>query len=184
LAKTATAAALAKGMTASASTTTLIKGALKIMAWSKMKTATATAVILILATGGTIIVRHQTKSPPNLSVSLDKTLFVNAGYQTPEKTMQTMLWSMLQGDSEAYLACCTEEERARREKVWAGISKDDLSAKGRKELSGVTGVEILNQTKISGNDQILTVRLVGTGNTEKMQFSKVGGEWKFAREIH
>jgi len=37
LAKTATAAALSKGATASASTLTLIKGALKIMAWTKAK---------------------------------------------------------------------------------------------------------------------------------------------------
>jgi len=183
LAKTATVAALTKGVTASASTTTLIKGALKIMAWSKMKTATATAVILILATGGTMIVRHQTKPLPELPAPLDRASFVNAGYQTPEKTMQTMLWSMTQGDSDAYLACCTDEERSRREKVWAGMSKDALSAKAQKELAGVTGAEILDQTNISASDRIITVHLVGTGNTEKMQFSKVGTEWKFAREV-
>jgi len=184
LAKSVTAAALAKGVTAPASTTTLIKGALKIMAWSKMKTATATAVILILATGGTMIVRHQTKPLPELPAPLDRASFVNAGYQTPEKTMQTMLWSMTLGDSDAYLACCTDEERARREKVWAGMSKDALSAKAQKELAGVTGAEILDQTNISASDRIITVHLVGTGNTEKMQFSKVGTEWKFAREVH
>ena len=184
LAKTATAAALAKGVTASVSTSTLIKGALKIMAWSKVKTATVTAAILILATGGTIIVRHEIKRSPSRPALLDKSLFINAGYQTPEKTMQTMLWAMDQGDSDAYLACCTPEERARREKVWAGKSKDDLSAKSKKELAGVTGAEILDQANISGNDQVLTIRLAGTGNTEKMQFSKVGDDWKFAREVH
>ena len=39
LAKSVTAMAIAKGAAASASTLTLIKGALKIMAWTKMKTA-------------------------------------------------------------------------------------------------------------------------------------------------
>ena len=39
LAKTVTAVAIAKGAAASGSTLTLIKGALKIMAWTKMKTA-------------------------------------------------------------------------------------------------------------------------------------------------
>ena len=51
LAKTISAAALAKGAAASASTLTLIKGALKIMAWTKMKTAIVTGAIVLFAAG-------------------------------------------------------------------------------------------------------------------------------------
>jgi uncharacterized protein (TIGR03435 family) len=51
LANTVTAAAVAKGATASTSTLTLIKGALKIMAWTKVKTAIAAGVVVLLATG-------------------------------------------------------------------------------------------------------------------------------------
>jgi RNA polymerase sigma factor (sigma-70 family) len=51
LANSVTAAAVAKGATASTSTVTLIKGALKIMAWTKVKTAIATGVVVLLATG-------------------------------------------------------------------------------------------------------------------------------------
>ena len=43
LAKSVTAVAIAKGAAASASTLTLIKGALKIMAWTKAKTAIVAA---------------------------------------------------------------------------------------------------------------------------------------------
>jgi RNA polymerase sigma factor (sigma-70 family) len=56
LAKSVTAIALAKGATASASTLTLIKGALKIMAWTKMKTAAVAVVAVIVATGTTTLV--------------------------------------------------------------------------------------------------------------------------------
>jgi RNA polymerase sigma factor (sigma-70 family) len=49
LAKTTTAVALAKGATASLSTLTLIKGALKIMAWTKAKTAIAVGVVALIA---------------------------------------------------------------------------------------------------------------------------------------
>ncbi|HUB86802.1 MAG TPA: sigma-70 family RNA polymerase sigma factor [Verrucomicrobiae bacterium] len=55
LAKTATAVALAKGATASLSTLTLIKGALKLMAWTKMQTAMVTTAIVLLAAGTTTI---------------------------------------------------------------------------------------------------------------------------------
>ena len=51
LAKTTTAVALAKGATASASILTLIKGALKVMAWTKAKTAIIVGVGVLLATG-------------------------------------------------------------------------------------------------------------------------------------
>jgi RNA polymerase sigma factor (sigma-70 family) len=56
LAKSVTAVALAKGTTASTSTLTLIKGALKIMAWTKAKTAVVTGMGVLLAIGTTTVV--------------------------------------------------------------------------------------------------------------------------------
>ena len=52
LANTVAAMAAAKGAAASASTLTLIKGALKIMAWTKMKTAAVAGVAVLLTAGG------------------------------------------------------------------------------------------------------------------------------------
>jgi len=51
LAKTISTMAVAKGAAASASTLTLIKGALKIMAWTKVKTVTVIGVATILIVG-------------------------------------------------------------------------------------------------------------------------------------
>ncbi len=56
LAKSVTAVALAKGTTASISTLTLIKGALKVMAWTKAKTAIVVSVVVLAAAGGSTIV--------------------------------------------------------------------------------------------------------------------------------
>ena len=55
LAKTISAVAITKGATASLSTLTLIKGALKIMAWTKMKSAVVVAVAVLLAAGTTTV---------------------------------------------------------------------------------------------------------------------------------
>jgi len=55
LAQTISAAALAKGATAGSSTLTLVKGALKLMAWTKAKTAAVTGAVLILAAGTTTV---------------------------------------------------------------------------------------------------------------------------------
>jgi hypothetical protein len=67
LAKTATAVAITKGAAASGSTLTLIKGALKLMAWTKAKTAIVAGMGVLLAAGtATIAVNeftpHQTPS--------------------------------------------------------------------------------------------------------------------------
>ncbi len=56
LAKSVTAVAIAKGATASVSTLTLIKGALKIMAWTKTQTAIVAGVVVLLAAGTTTVV--------------------------------------------------------------------------------------------------------------------------------
>jgi hypothetical protein len=63
LAKAVTAIAVAKGAAASGSTLTLIKGALKIMAWSKAKTAIVVSACVLLTAGTTttIIIRNQEK---------------------------------------------------------------------------------------------------------------------------
>jgi uncharacterized protein (TIGR03435 family) len=67
LAKAVTAIAVTKGATAGISTLTLIKGALKIMAWTKAKTAVVTGVVVLLAAGTTTLTikeiqRHRTYS--------------------------------------------------------------------------------------------------------------------------
>ncbi|HTV43362.1 MAG TPA: sigma-70 family RNA polymerase sigma factor [Candidatus Sulfotelmatobacter sp.] len=61
LAQSVTVAAVAKGATASVSTLTLIKGTLKIMAWTKVKTAAvagAAALIILAGTATVIIYNH------------------------------------------------------------------------------------------------------------------------------
>ena len=56
LANTISAVALAKGAAAGGSTLALVKGALKIMAWTKAKMAAAVAVGVLLAAGTTTVV--------------------------------------------------------------------------------------------------------------------------------
>jgi RNA polymerase sigma factor (sigma-70 family) len=63
LAKSVTAVAIAKGATASASTLTLIKGALKIMAWTKAKTAIVAGACVLLAAGTTTITIYNAGRP-------------------------------------------------------------------------------------------------------------------------
>jgi len=58
LSKSITIVALTKGAAAGGSTLTLVKGALKIMAWTKAKTTVVAGVVVLLATVGTLGVIH------------------------------------------------------------------------------------------------------------------------------
>ena len=92
LGQTATTAALAKGATLSISTLTHIKGALKIMAWTKFKTAIAVGAVVIVAagltTGGIYLAKTSRPSPPP----------VFSGYATPEAALESIIWAAGTGD--------------------------------------------------------------------------------------
>jgi uncharacterized protein (TIGR03435 family) len=64
LAKTVTAVAIVKGSIAAASTLTLVKGALNLMAWTKIKTATCIGAV-ILAASTTVIALDDSFFNPN-----------------------------------------------------------------------------------------------------------------------
>jgi RNA polymerase sigma factor (sigma-70 family) len=69
LAQSVTALAVAKGAVAGGSTTTLINGALKIMAWTKIKFAVAVGAGVLLAAGGGAAIYALDQNPPPASAS-------------------------------------------------------------------------------------------------------------------
>ena len=79
LAKSVTAAALAKGAAASGSTLTLIKGALKLMAWSQAKTAVVVGAVVVLSAGTFTAVEKvvQARSAEHGKLILNKVLAAN-----------------------------------------------------------------------------------------------------------
>ena len=67
--KTISAVAVAKGSTASMSTLALVKGALKIMAWTKTKTAVVIGAGVLLTAGTTMVVVQRVLSPPTVAAN-------------------------------------------------------------------------------------------------------------------
>ena len=71
LAASVTATAGIKGAAVSSSTLTIIKGALKIMAWTKIKTAVAVGAAVLLATGTTVAVKNILPTKKHVAYSAD-----------------------------------------------------------------------------------------------------------------
>jgi RNA polymerase sigma factor (sigma-70 family) len=70
LAKTVTPVAIAKGSTATATTMTLVKGALKLMNWTRLKIAMATCVAILLAVGTTTLLAQHSSGPTGSTAAI------------------------------------------------------------------------------------------------------------------
>ena len=68
LANTISVVGIAKGAAASASTSTLVKGTLKFMAWAKVKTALVATTALILAAGTTTVIVKSSSHHPQVKL--------------------------------------------------------------------------------------------------------------------
>ncbi len=86
LAKTVTAVAIAKGAAASGSTIALIKGVLKIMAWTKAKTAIVVGVVTLLAAGTTTVTIKEIQKHKTYSWEVPRASF-DVLYKTPPQVM-------------------------------------------------------------------------------------------------
>jgi RNA polymerase sigma factor (sigma-70 family) len=85
LAKSVTAVAVAKGAAASGSTLALIKGALKLMAWAKAKTALGISLLLVTGTGTAIVKHSYFPSEPSYQGRRLSEWLVDVDYGQPQE---------------------------------------------------------------------------------------------------
>ena len=183
LAKTASAVALTKGATVSVSTLTLIKGALKVMAWSKAKTAIVVgAGILLVAGTATMIVQHQNRgmvSPKPQPIAAGETEFPKdswhfAGYSSPESVFMSCMWAVNNGDTNALLASVSPVERESLNR-----EQQIISAADRQSYAEMAGYRIVDKQIVSDDKVVLVVK-TGKEPSRKFLMERIGGEWKFA----
>src|SRR5581483_9033829 len=192
LIKTTTAVALAKGATASTSTLTIVKGTLKIMAWTKAKTAIAAGIgILLVVSIGTsttaLVAQHQHNT--QTQTSFPRSSWANAGYADPQSALETIFWAQAQGDGKTYLASMTPDLQQRLEQQFAGqLSKQGMSLeelftqKSKQHINAVTGFYIWGQQTVS-NQLLLRVWIPGKGQNATFKMKKIGNEWKLDEEF-
>jgi hypothetical protein len=194
LAKTATAVAIAKGMTASGSTLTLIKGALKVMAWTKTKTAIVAGVAAVLAAGTglqtlAMIKKHLLQQRAANQVVVPGRAWSDAGQGDPKSTFTTFLWAASQSDGKTILNSFTAdgqqhwqrnfEKQMRQE----GKSLDQIMAQEvPRHFSLVLneGFTIVDQETIAADQMLLHLRVQGDPKPRAFWFKNIGGEWKIS----
>jgi RNA polymerase sigma factor (sigma-70 family) len=180
--------ATAKGTVATTSTSTLITTTLKIMAWTKMKTAlvVGAAVILTAGTATTLVVTHQNKLKTQTEFPGSAWKF--AGYADPASALVTAFWAGKQGNGKIIVASLTPElqqqlqQRFGPELTKRGMSLEDFfTQSSKKRVSKITGFRVLGQTVVAPDEVDLRVFAQGKESEETFKLKKIGNEWKMDR---
>src|SRR5690349_4059877 len=181
LATSVTVAAV-KGTAVTASTLTLIKTTLKIMAWTKLKTAIVVGAIAILAAGTATVTIHSARAKAGSSP------FTFAGYATPEASVQSMLWAGSIGDFQKFLNGCTLEQTERFRSKMAGKSDDEIRRETVAWANALVGYKITQKETISDDEVHLHIHAAPSAEGLRsgkviIVMKKLGSEWKQAGDL-
>lgn len=168
---------------ATASSLTLLENTLKLMAWTKLKTAVVvTAVTLLIASTATLGIQH---AKANAGISNP----VFAGYATPEASVQSTVWGAGTGEVEKFQAGFTREEMERFRAQMAGKPEAEVRRGVMAWANAMKGYKITGRDVISENEIHLhihappSVDALRTGKAV-IVMRKVGNEWKKAGDVN
>ena len=198
LAKSVTAVAIAKGATASISTLTLIKGVLKIMAWTNAKTAIVVGVgVLVVAGSVTALIVHNPHLPKPQPIIVGQTEFPRAswgfaGYGDPQSALMSYLWaSVCQSNRKIFENSLTSSQKLVYERMIRMNMKvpqphseaqtvADTFKQANDQWQGGS-YRIVDQKSVSENQVLFHVSAQMANRTMEvdLRMSKVGHEWKF-----
>lgn len=177
LAKSIVAIAAVKGASVGGSTLTIIQGTLKLMAWTKAKTAAVAGAAIILAiattTTTTLVIRHAREPKPIVPAE--------AGYATPEATCRTMVWAATHGDVKMFVATLSPAVQKQFLEVhMKGKSEPEISEFLQRKAEKMGNISVVAQRPGPGGSSVLQLRFRKEGNytVDWMKMSNVNGEWK------
>jgi len=188
LAKSVTAIAMTKGVAASSSTLTLMKGALKIMAWTKAKTAIVIGAGMLLAAGTTTVVVEKYIAAKQYAVAQEP--WSDVGAATPGAALQSLAWALahdqfgraqelVQWDEKglAYGGDTTIQHQVTLMSILAPALKDIESFR----ILTITSTQQPDEVIVKIEKTFKNRRIVPFAVTAKLR--RVGGQWRAVGNI-
>lgn len=162
------------------STLTLTEATLKLMAWTKLKTALVVSVAALLAAGTATVTVQQINAVRG---------FHFAGYGTPEASIQSMIWVSSTGDMTKLPDGFTEEQMKRFNEKMSGKSPDEIRQGVMAWARAMRGYKVTQKDVISDDEVHLHIHAtpstdaIHSGRTV-VKMIKVGNAWKFAGDAN
>jgi hypothetical protein len=118
-------------------------------------------------------------SPPEVPASdiHPRDSWTFAGYDTPENTIQSLMWAISQGDEDTYAAGLAPELQTQMQD---DLGNGSFAADGPLEMTDVTGYRIVDRDIISDNVVTITVYMDGRNVVVPMVFGHEpsGDRWQ------
>jgi hypothetical protein len=165
---------------------TLVKGALKIMAWTKAKTAIVTgAVVLVAAATSPVVIKemqshaHSLAAPSPRTTAATENLkgqllhrgqLVDAGNTTPEAAWETRYWARSKGDYDTVIAG-TDQRALAGGTGWIG-DKTTFRLRSLHQFASFSGFQILARKDLA-SDRVELKYQFGFGNSADSQQTKI-----------
>jgi RNA polymerase sigma factor (sigma-70 family) len=183
LTKSITILAMTKGVATGGSNITLVNQAIKLMTWTKIKTAVVAMVVVMLAVGGSTGAYAILQNSHQTGSYFPKESWYDAGLETPEATIKSFMWAKSTGDIDAVLLAAAPELRQQVfDAYFQNKTKEQCEAILRENVKNVTGVRILKKTSNMQNWVTLLMHFDGLDQktSTEVTLRKIDGEWKVA----
>jgi hypothetical protein len=156
------------------------------MAWTKMKTAVVVSVSVLLVASGTGIYAANQCAQKKASYS-PRNSWTDAGFATPEATINSLFWAESKGDINAVLAITTPEMRQDLEdKYFNNKTDQERSAILLETVKNVTGIKVQKKTVLPDGQVAFQLHLEGYAEKSYLVVTmrKIGDEWKVSSVEH
>ncbi|HEX3627330.1 MAG TPA: sigma-70 family RNA polymerase sigma factor [Verrucomicrobiae bacterium] len=174
-----------KGAAVPTSTLTLIETTLKLMTWTKIKTALVVGAVALLVAGTATVTIQRARANAASASPPDRF----AGYATPEASVQSMIWAAGTGDLEKLPAAVTADQMDGFRAKMKGLSPEQISQALVAWAHGMAGYQITQKEVISDDEVHLHIH--ATPSAEALhsgkvviRMKKIGNEWKWAGDVN
>jgi RNA polymerase sigma factor (sigma-70 family) len=183
------AVAAVHGSHVTTSTLSLTKSTVKIMTWTKFKTATGAGILALLAVGTAVTVVHSGPASPRgdgqTTAGTENSTQTQNGFATPEKAFQSFVAALASGNLEKIVEACSKERGEKFKEQIERKSKEEV----RRELTAwgknMHGYKILKREGVQSDEVRLLIEVQpypghpNVGNDLQVM-RKVGDDWKYA----
>jgi RNA polymerase sigma factor (sigma-70 family) len=175
LTKSATTAALAKMTTAGSANLTLAQEVWKLLAWAKLKAAVTVGAFVLLAAGAASLVATKTVTPSPSHLPNES----NAGYETPEATLQTAFKAMSRGDTAKWLASFSPSEQEAMQSRF-GRTEARLKQATVAETRTYSNVRIAQKDVVSEDEVLVHLQFPAPEPEMVLIMKRTDNKWKVA----
>ena len=110
-----------------------------------------------------------------------KEKWAQAGFATPEATIQSFFWAIANQDTAYVVQCMAPKMQREYERQFAGKSLEEqkaVFAQGMESLGRMGGYRIAETQQVSENKVIIGIEAAAGGHVMKMPLERIGNEWK------